>query len=213
MLYFFGGTDRKKSRDAMNAAIAKLAKKAERTVRVSDANSPADLEAALAPGGMFAEKRIIIFEGVLGNVEMAPRLRDSLAALAESEDIYFILEEKADVATKKQIEKHAEKAEYFEAEKKKAADDFFKTAFALLSDDKKTRWVALQRELIAGKAPEAVHGTIFWRAKSIFMKSGGEKEKKRGKMLVERLTELPHEARRRGEEMEYALERFLLSEA
>ena len=39
------------------------------------------------------------------------------------------------------------------------------------------------------------------------------KDAARGKKLVTDLAELPHISRRRGEELEYALERFILSSA
>ena len=64
------------------------------------------------------------------------------------------------------------------------------------------------QEIAKGGAPEAIHGVLFWGAKDAFLKSGGTDARIR--QLVADLAALPHEARRRGEDMEYALERFIL---
>ena len=45
------------------------------------------------------------------------------------------------------------------------------------------------------------------------MKASDAKSKERAKKLIALLAELPHETRRRGVELEYALERFVLSGA
>lgn len=211
MIYFFIGTDRKKALAALNAHVKKLSKKTTSVVRVSDASQLADLHAALAGAGMFDGDRLVILNGVCGSEDMRTHLEKSLPAMKASSETLFVFEEKPDTATRKMIEKYAEDTQRFDAAKEKGRDDFFKTAYALLAKDKKTRWVALQREFAEGKAPEAVHGTMFWRAKDIFMKARDETTKEQGKKLLAALAELPHEARRRGEELEYALEHFVLS--
>jgi hypothetical protein len=56
-----------------------------------------------------------------------------------------------------------------------------------------------------------LHGTLFWAAKQMVLKPRGASDSLRGKKLVAELAALPHEARRSGEDLEYALERFVLS--
>jgi hypothetical protein len=69
------------------------------------------------------------------------------------------------------------------------------------------------------EAPEAIHGVLFWGAKDMFLKSlpagrqDASAEHERAGTLVAELSELPHEARRRGFDLEYALERYILSVA
>ena len=88
----------------------------------------------------------------------------------------------------------------------------FALANALRRADKKALWVGYQRELAKGGAPEAILGVLFWAAKDMFIKSKeGTRESNRAKKLVAELAELPHEARRNGFDLEYALERFVLS--
>ncbi len=211
MLFLYTGTDREKTRAVLNAAVAENAKSAH-VVRISDANTLADMETSLRGGGMFGDSRVVVFDGVLSNEEMRGVIMNSLAVLKESEEIFFILEEKPDADTRKKIEKYAEKSERYDAASKKRDGSVFGLANALARRDKKALWVALQGELAKGAAPEALHGVLFWGAKDLLLRSkASSPEHRRGIKLVASLAELPHEARRRGEELEYALERFVLS--
>jgi len=208
MLYVFTGTDRNKARAALNATIKK--KFPEGTlVRITDSNTSADLVAALRGRGMFDTERVVVLEGILTSEEMRPILESHLEALATSDEHFFIFEEKPNAATRKLLGKYA-KPETFDAPKKEREDNFFLLVNALRSGKKKELWVLLQREYAAGKAPEMLHGSFFWAAKQMVLKPRGN-EGVRGKKLVALLAALPHEARRRGEDLEYALERFVLS--
>ncbi len=210
MLYLYTGTDRQKTCAALDAAVKKAAKKDARIVRISDTNAPADFVAALSGGGMFNEPRIVVLNGVLDNEEMRTRLLDSLVRIHDSEEEFFILEEKPDAATRKQIEKYAEKSERYDNPAAKKGGDIFAMANALRRSDKKALWVNYQRQLAENAAPEAIHGVLFWAAKDMFLKSRTDTEKERAKKLVVQLAELPHESRRHGIELEYALELFVL---
>jgi hypothetical protein len=209
MLYLFLGTDRKKARDAMNSAIKKLPHR-ER-VHITDAHSLADLAAALSGGGMFGETRAVILDGVFANEELRQRLLERLPQLAEASDDFFVFEEKLDAATKRSVAKYAESVETFDAPKGEKDNAIFRLRFALEKGDKKALWVGLMHEYASGKAPEVVHGFLFWAAKQIVL-NARMAQGQRGRKLLARLAELPHESRRRGMELEYALERFVLSE-
>ena len=211
MLYLYSGTDRKKTRAAMNVALQKIAKKGTPIARVTDANTLADLQAVLQGAGMFEESRVVVLNDILLNEGMRTHLLDALPWLKKSTENFFILEEKPDAATRKQIEKYAESSNRFDCPSKKKDDTIFVLANALRRKDRKSLWVAYQRELAKDSAPEAIHGVLFWAAKDICMKPRAGEPQGRAKKLVEVLAELPHEARRRGEELEYALERFVLS--
>jgi hypothetical protein len=206
MMYLYIGSDREKARAKMQSDITKALKGAE-IVRITDAHSREDLASALRGGGMFATKRMLVFENLNSNMEMREML---LAALTSGiEDMVFMFEEKLLAADKKKYEKFAERTEVFDAPKKERDSSIFAIANALRTGDKKALWVSYMKEIAKGGAPEAVHGVLFWGAKDAFTKSGGSDE--RAGKLVAKLAELPHEARRRGEDLEYALERFVLS--
>jgi hypothetical protein len=209
MLYVWLGTDSKKAHAALASA---LKKNTAPSVRITDAHAIGDLAAALAAGmSMFGDKRAIVLDGVCANEEMRSLVREALPAMAESADEYFMLEEKVDADTKKKLQKYATSIEMFDAVKKKEYPTLFKLADALKRGDKKNLWVGYQRELAGGNAPEQIHGVLFWGAKQYLLSARGEGDLARGKKLVAALAELPHAARRRGEDLEYALERFILS--
>ncbi|MFZ2887333.1 MAG: hypothetical protein WA021_05950 [Minisyncoccia bacterium] len=211
MIYLYLGTDREKARAKMGAAIEKVVKKAE-IVRITDAHSIEDLKAALQGGGMFGGKRVLVFEGVCVNPELCEVFLDSLERLSKSDEDVFVYEEKPLAELRKKLEKHAETVEKFDAPKKERDSSIFAMANALRAADKKNLWVGYMREIEKGSAPEAVHGVLFWAAKDMLLKSGRDAAAgKRAASLVALLAELPHEARRRGEDLEYALERFLLA--
>ena len=195
----------------MNTALAPFIKRAIVPIHITDASAIEDFNATLMGGGMFAVERVIIFESVLENELMRTVLIETLSALKDSSDHFFLLEEKPDAATRKLIEKHAVSSEKFESSKKEASPTtIFALANALRAGNKKALWVGYQRQLQTGAAPEAIHGVLFWAVKDMFLKSRSDAEKARAKTLIKELTALPHDARREGEDLEYALERFAL---
>ena len=196
----------------MNAAVKKVATKGTEVIRITDAHTVADLKSALEGAGMFGGVRTVVLEGVWGNEEMRAVAEGSLQRMRDSDEHFFIFEEKLDAATRKTIEKYAEDSKKFDAVKQKESNTIFALANALRSRDKKALWVSYQREL-AGSAPEAIHGVLFWGAKQALLAARGAKDIERAQKLVAHLAELPHESRRRGVELEYALERFVLSGA
>lgn len=212
MITLYLGTDREKARSKMNAAIEKAAKKAD-VVRITDAHTTEDVKASLQGGGMFGGRRVLVFEGVCTNSDLCDILLDSLERLSKSDEDVFIYESKPLAELRKKLEKHAETVEKFDAPAKERDASIFAMANALRKRDKKALWVAYMREVAKDNAPEAVHGVLFWAAKDMFLKALDIKERGRAGVLVAILAELPHEARRKGEPLEYALERFALSGA
>jgi DNA polymerase III delta subunit len=208
MYYFFTGTDTEKLREKMSAAVEKAAGKA-RIVRITDAHSLDDLDATLQGPGLFGEERVLVLDNVTLSDVLRERLLNSLPRIAESGERFFVLETDVDAVTRKTIEKYAEKTERLDAGKKAKDNSIFGLANALQRGQKKELWVGYQRELMKGSAPEAIHGTLFWAAKQAILRSHTEKNR----ALVAVLAELPHEARRKGFDLEYALELFVLSVA
>ncbi len=207
MLYVYTGTDREKSRAAMNAAVEKSGLK---IVRITDAHSLDDVRAGLQGAGMFGEQWAVVLDGVLCNDDLSRTVLGMMPVMKSSPDEFFILEEKMDAVTKKTVGKYAEKIEVFDLPGGKKKDSgIFVLADALKRGDKKTLWVEYQRALARGDVPEAIHGVLFWGAKDMFLKSRPT-ERGRASRLIASLAELPHEARRRGCDLEYALERYVL---
>lgn len=212
MLHLITGTDRDKARAALDTEVKKV--KGE-VVRITDAHTLADLQTALQGRGMFDPfgqdaKKAVVLDGVFANPEMGAAVLSGLPRLRDSEEHIFIIEEKLDAASKKQIEKYAEESKKFDAPKKVEQKTIFQLANALKRGDKKALWISYQRELLTNP-PEAIHGVLFWGAKQYALSARGEADVQRASILVAQLAELPHEARRKGMELEYALEKFALS--
>ncbi|HCM43912.1 TPA: hypothetical protein DIS55_03100 [Candidatus Kaiserbacteria bacterium] len=211
MLYFFSGTDRNRARAVMHAEIERLAKGGT-VVRITDAHTADDLRAALQGPGMFWEKQALVFEEVLANEDMRALALDAIPYMATLKEAVFWFEEKPDADTRRKIEKRAEKSVRHDAPKKEKDNSVFSLAEALQSGDKKRMWIEYQSALAKGNAPEAIHGILFWGAKKILLTAHtGSAEWKRGTALIAELAEIPHEARRRSVELEYALERYILN--
>ncbi|MBM3260856.1 hypothetical protein FJY93_00360 [Candidatus Kaiserbacteria bacterium] len=211
MLYLYIGTDRKKAHAALRADAALLSKKAA-VIHITDAHTIEDLDAAISGGGLFAQARVVILDGVFDREDMRERILSRTDDIASMSDHFLLYTEKIDAATRKRLERMAAKVQQFDLPKKADKEStIFTIGNALRVGDKKRLWVGYQGELLAQTAPEAIHGVLFWAAKQMLLAARGDTERIRGKRLVAQLAELPHKARRRGEELEYALERFVLS--
>lgn len=215
MLYVFSGTDREHARVALDTALARTAKGAE-IVRITDANSLADLQATLSGAGMFGltghgGRRVVVLGDVCANEEMKTLFFAELPRLKDSEEPFFVLEGKLDAQTRKTLEKYAETSERYDTKKGREGGEIFALAGALKKGDRKNLWVNYQKALARHEAPEAIHGVLFWGAKDMVLKARtGAAEQRRGSQIVAELAELPHEARRSGIELEYALESYIL---
>lgn len=211
MLHLFTGTDRQKARAALNNAAERMSHNTP-ILRITDSHAVDDLTAALSGGGMFAQVRTVVLDGVLANDEMRDVILAALPHLAASDEPYYLFEEKPDAATRKLLEKHANTSATFDLAKARAgAGNIFALADAMNRGDKKNLWIGYQRELQGGGAPEAIHGVLFWGAKKALLAARTDAAAARPARLVALLAELPHKARREGEDLEYALERFVLA--
>lgn len=206
MLFLYIGTDRGKARAKMRRDALQ---KKHAIVRITDAHTIDDLRVALRGVGMFGETRTLLFENILEGEEMKEVFFDALKK-GVVEDI-FLYEEKPRVELRRVLEKYADRVEKFDLPKRERDTAIFELANALRRGDKKGLWVSYMGELQKGSAPEAIHGLLFWAVKDAYVKSGGKDARMRA--LITELAELPHTARRKGEDLEYALERFVLSGA
>lgn len=208
MLHVVIGTDRKRARSSIAHAHAKNVD----LLRLDDTGSTSDMRAATQGAGLFGDTKQVFFDNVSGDEALRAELIALLPVCAESNDDFFVYEEKPNAELKRALQKHAHVFETYELPKKEKDTSVFALSNALKRGDKKALWVSFRTEMMKGKAPEAVHGVLFWGAKDMVLKArAGSAEYARGASLVARLAELPHEARRRGVELEYALEAFLLT--
>jgi len=114
---------------------------------------------------------------------------------------------------------------------KKIEFDRFALSDALGRRSKKDAWVLFQKSLDAGGVAEEIHGMLFWQVKSMILATSSKTAGEAGlnpfvfrksltfaknfteeelKDLSSRLVSIYHEARRGGDELPIALEKFVL---
>ncbi len=206
--------------------------------------------------GLFANKYVVLVRGILdgggtataaAKKELKESFLEKLELFSESPNIFIISAGSIDKASLKKIEKHAEKVQEVlsasgdvpENAKKSGGfgqggstgNSVFAMADALGARDKKTLWVLYRQAIEEGKAPEEIHGILFWQAKCMALaartKSAGEAglnpfvyqkskryaenfDEKELSLLLERLVSVYHDSHRGIHEFETAMERFIL---
>lgn len=206
MLHVFVG-ERSRAMEALRSAAGNV--KGATVLRVSDASSPQELATAFGRG-LFKEKKVVIMDSVFENAELKEIFLAALEGVAHSDDHIFVFAEKVDAKTRKTLEKYGKLTEY-KALARKESGSIFALANALQRGDKKGLWIGLERELLAGSAPEAIHGVLFWGAKQMLLSARDEGKRTAAKRYVATLAELPHAARRGNVPLDHALIQFALS--
>ena len=165
---------------------------------------------ALHGPGMFGAPRTIVLEYILDREDMRDHLEKQITVIGQSPETIVLIEEKLDALAKKKFAPYLSTP--LDAPKKGAQPTrIFVVGDALKRHDRKATWLAYQQALLDGAAPEAIHGILFWALKDAYTKARSRDEIQWLRRMLHELVALPHEARRRGEDLEYALEAFVLS--
>ncbi|MDE2188286.1 MAG: hypothetical protein KGJ35_00950 [Patescibacteria group bacterium] len=191
MIYLLHGADTTKSRAKMHELSDSLKKKKPDAAYFKmDAEhwNQAELEEYCGGQGLFENKFIIVLDHLLDDEEISPVLFDQIEVIAASPNVFIILEGKLTKDILKKFEKHAEKIQEFEettaqkaaAAKAKERFNVFLLAEALGKRDRKNLWVLYRRALEEEIAPEEIHGTLFWQAKSIALARTAKSAKEAG---------------------------------
>lgn len=216
MIYFFYGTDIDKARTKAHDLIDSLLnKKPDASFFKIDSETftPSQVNEYVESQGLFASKYIVFLDRLCEKKEVKEEFVDLLKTIQESENIFIILEGKLDKATAGKIEKKAEKFVNFtlEEEAPKPVYNAFALADAVGKRNKKEAWMLYRKAIDKGEAPEALHGMIFWKIKSIILSGfGGDWKKEELLKTLDELVILYHNARRGKHELETCLEAWLL---
>ena len=233
------GTDKEKSRAKLRALVdAMLAKKKDASLTRVDAEhfEPSFLEGALGTQGLFESRQIVMLDHVFEDSDAKELVIERRRELAESENIFFILEGELDKATLTKLEKHAERTEVFGERmvkgKKEERFNTFALADALGNRDRKKLWTLFVKGKRANISVEEMHGVLFWQVKSMLLaRSAGSASaaglnpfvyKKAQSFLTKYSSEeldnvahtlvaLSHDARRGKHDFDTALEHFTLT--
>lgn len=244
MIYLIYGTDKDKARKKAWEIVDSLLTKKKDAVfskfTESDEITQSHLDELVGGQALFVSKFIVMFHEVFSNTETKNLVVKNIKNIADSENIFIILEEKIDAKTLDKILKVSVKSQEFEkkemTKKERLAQigekiDFFEFSNALGSRDKKTLWRLFQDALAENVPAEEVHGIFFWQIKSMllasryktaseanmkpypFQKAKEYCKKYSEKELSEvssKLVSMYHEAHRGKVDFYIALERFIL---
>ena len=239
MLYILLGTDEKTSRAKLHELCTALVdKKPDASfvqLRAEDFD-PAHLSHYISGQGLFESKQIVVLDHLFENKEYKEIITKERKALAESPNIFFLLEGVLDKPTSEKLKKVAEKFEVFGETMKQAKEkptfNTFALADALGARNRKTLWTLYQEGKRAHVSDEEMHGVLFWQAKSLLLAEGVGSAGEAGlnpfvfrkaknflknytveelRSMLRNLTKLPHEARRGRYELGSALEQFVLT--
>ncbi len=173
MIYFLYGSDFSKVRTKLREIIVSQQKKnpdASYFKIEADTWRESSLEELLGSAGLFQNKYLIVLDGVFGDKKTGEKALPFLKDMANSQNIFIIVEGELTKEVGGKIEKKAEKTQHFssplEKTKKKSFDVFALTdAFGVR--DKKQLWVLYQRALLEGVSTEEIHRLLLWQVKAI----------------------------------------------
>ncbi len=215
MLYFFHGTDGAKARERASVLIAALQEKKPEAelFRIEAENwNPLQFDELTIGQGLFSKTYLVQMVSLLENEDAREYICARVADIAASPNVFVLVEEKVDAATKRAILKYADRAQEFKnTEIGKEKFDVFSLADSLGRRDKKNLWVLYQHALAEDIAPEAINGILSWRARDMlanrpspFWKTDELKD------LSSRFVSLYHDSHRGKHELGVALERLIL---
>lgn len=216
MIYFLHGTDTDKGRSKAHEMIDALQKKKPDAsfFKMSTENwSEAQLQEYAGGQGLFSGKYIVFLDRLCEDKNIKEDFVGRIKDLQESENIFILLEGKLDKATLGKIEKKAEKTqEFLLPEKKKEEYNAFALADAVGKRDRKTAWMLYRKAIDKGEAPEALHGMMFWKVKTMLMGGyPGVYSKDELYNLADQMITVYHDSRRGVHELETGVEAMLLS--
>jgi DNA polymerase III delta subunit len=245
MLYVIYGSEIDKARakkDSLIASCRKQRPEAEFFVVDSDNFSEGVLESLYSSQGLFERKHIVVLDRLLvpkkapasasgsgvAKKEDGEETKDvtkeilivSFPKMATSESVFLLYNETLDAKTLVQVKKHAKDIFVFGEKKtvKEKDNSTFSIVDAFAAKDRKVAWVNYQKCVRAGVAPEAIHGALFWKMKTLLLE---KKEGRRGHLsnnftekelndILLRMNKMYHGIRMDGGELEIELEKLLL---
>ncbi len=217
MLYVFYGSDRESARAKASALIAGLQKKkpdAELFRLDADTFRETQLDELIGGQGLFNKTYLVVLSYLFENEEVQGVVLKKLSEVADSPNIFVMLEGELPKAILIEITEAAEKALVFEKKgEKKEAFNIFSLTDALGRRDKKNLWMLFQKALREDFAPEHINGVLFWKVKSLLTAPYSNRSWRREELkdLSRRLVSLYHDSHRGIHDFAIGLERFVLT--
>lgn len=250
MLYLLYGSDTEKARAKARELLESLQKKKPQAevfridpssrVELTTGHSAENwfetrIDELVSSQGLFNSNYIVYFTNVFESPEAKEGFLKKLQDIADSPNIFLVVEQTVDKKTLIKITEVAEKVQPFDklrAGHSKAEFNIFSLTDAFGKRDKKKLWVLYQRALQTDAMPEEIHGILFWQLKSMLLASGTKSAGEAGvapfvftkaknflksysaeelRALSSTLVRMYHDAHRGIHDFEIALERFILT--
>lgn len=229
MLYLFHGNDVEKVRTKAFEWVARARTKEPNLAYVRLAReemTPAALEDASFSGGLFVKRLLILIddpfqktratdecEDDVEEIGTGSILEDAIDALASSDNAIIILAPKlAATKAKKIVAKAKVEYKFDTTTVREDARGFNDNLVNALAERSRERlWLEINRALIAGDAPEMLHGLLHWKARDLMAKGSRAWSASEARALSLALIELLQSSRRGGLDIALSLELFALS--
>lgn len=237
MIYFLYGDDSDKARAKAHSIISSLlTKKPEASNFKIDGENwdLAALESYITGAGLFAASYIVLLDHVLENKDAGEGFVSKLKDMEASPNVFIVLEGKLTKAISDKVSKRAAKSQEFTKSAAALKREFnnFALSDALGRRDKKELWSLYQESVFEEKVPEGIHGVLFWQVKSMLLAISSKSAQDAGikpfvyskalrfadnygdaklRQMSADLVSIYHDSRKGGDELDVALERWILN--
>lgn len=231
MLYAFFGTDTVGVRQKAHEHVHRYEEKGIAVVRITPENfGEGALKDAAGSTSLFGGEQVYVLDTPSEDPVMFEGVFENLDLCAESENIFILVEEKLLAPQKKKLQKYARECVEITATAKKEFNPFA-LSDALLRRDKKSLWLLLQEAKANGVALEQTTGLLFAQLRALRLSArassaaeagmkpfvwgkakNGLSKFKEGEVdeLSRKLVEVYHDGHLGKQDMELALERWVL---
>ncbi len=176
MLYLIFGTDTEKSRRKLHELLDSAQKKrpgSELFRMNTESWVEGRFDELVVSQGLFEQKYTVVLDNLFERKEVKDYVLDRIKEVAESKQVFLMLESKIDAATLTKIKKVAKQVQEFEKKDedkfRKPTGSIFSIADGLVSKDKKKLWTKFIDFIYKGTAPEEIHGIFFWQVKNMII--------------------------------------------
>ena len=236
MFYFLYGSDERKARKKLHELLDIAGKKrpGAELFKINSENwSEGQFDELVVSRGLFESKYTVVLDHLFEKKEIKEYILKRIKVVAESKQIFLMLEGKVDAPTVKKIEKYAKQVQEFaKGEFKKQDLNIFSITNGLVGKDKKKLWVSFVDLLRRGAGAEEIHGILFWQIKNMILASrsknisetglspfvyqnaiSGSKKYSKEELhtMANDLVEMTHKVRTGRGELDFMLEKWILA--
>lgn len=170
------------------------------------------IESFYSGSSLFSSKSNVIFSGALDNEETRDFVLEKMGNMGASDNWFVFLESKMTKVILDIFKKARAEINIFELPKeKKEKFDNWLLANAFMTKNRLNTWVYFRQAVDRGVVLEELIGVIFWKIKDALIKGNlGKFQKEELENLIQKISYLLPEARKKGLDAEAVFEKFLL---